>query len=191
MKSAIQTLLNWDNRWTHRLRMPPGKNARWYLMSISAHSGDPWYWLIGFSLAALLTNDGWQEQAIIFVVSIFFLGILTTTLKYLFRRSRPVGSWGDIYRRVDPHSFPSGHAARSAMLVVLGFGLGPSWLAGSLLLHAPFVIISRVATGVHYLSDVIAGAALGTLFGFFMLTIKPLILLYFLPLFQTIARTIF
>ena len=45
------------------------------------------------------------------------------------------------------------------LLAVLALGLGPAWFGWLLLAWAPLVILARVAMGVHYLSDVIAGAA--------------------------------
>jgi membrane-associated phospholipid phosphatase len=83
--------------------------------------------------------------------------VLVLLVKFSVRRQRPAGEWGQIYRSSDPHSFPSGHAARAAMLAVLAAGLGPAWLAGLLLVWAPLVGLARVAMGVHYLSDVVAG----------------------------------
>ena len=55
-----------------------------------------------------------------------------------------------IYRKTDPHSFPSGHAARAFMIAVLATGLGPGWLAVVLWVWAPLVSVARVAMGVHY-----------------------------------------
>jgi undecaprenyl-diphosphatase len=77
------------------------------------------------------------------------------------RRKRPEGEWGGIYRSTDPHSFPSGHAARSFLIAVVAAGLSPMWLAVILWIWAPIVALARVAMGVHYVSDVAAGAMLG------------------------------
>jgi membrane-associated phospholipid phosphatase len=52
-----------------------------------------------------------------------------------------------------------------ALLLVLAAALGPAWLAWLLLAWAPLVALARVAMGVHYLSDVIGGAAVGLLVG--------------------------
>jgi undecaprenyl-diphosphatase len=82
-------------------------------------------------------------------------------VKVIVRRERPAGKWGDIYRKTDPHSFPSGHATRAALLAVLALGTGPLWFGILLSIWAPLVILSRVAMGVHYLSDVLAGTVLG------------------------------
>ena len=51
----------------------------------------------------------------------------------------------------------------------MALGLGPLWFAVSLLLWAPLVSLARVATGVHYISDVAAGLLIGLLMGLGML----------------------
>ena len=97
-------------------------------------------------------------------------------LKFTIRRPRPEGDWGQIYRINDPHSFPSGHAARSAALAVMGIALGPPWFAFTLVIWAPWVGLSRVALGVHYLSDVIAGWVVGAVMGLIALALQPLVI---------------
>jgi membrane-associated phospholipid phosphatase len=81
----------------------------------------------------------------------------------LVRRQRPQGEWGSIYRNTDPHSFPSGHAARATLLTILIFVLGPSWLILPMAIWAPLVALARVSMGLHYISDIIAGGILGSL----------------------------
>jgi undecaprenyl-diphosphatase len=51
------------------------------------------------------------------------------------------------------------------MLAVVVLGLGPMWLGLLLLVWAPLVGLARVAMGVHYLSDVLAGMFLGLIMG--------------------------
>jgi undecaprenyl-diphosphatase len=95
------------------------------------------------------------------LASIAGLAASVLLIKLVVRRRRPEGEWGAIYRNTDPHSFPSGHAARAILLAVLAVAWGPWWLAAVLLPWAPLVALSRVAMGLHYLSDVVAGAVLG------------------------------
>jgi len=95
------------------------------------------------------------------------------SIKFVVRRRRPEGEWGGIYRATDPHSFPSGHAARAFLIAVLVIGLGPAWLAVTLCIWAPLVSLARVAMGVHYVSDVVAGALLGIAGGLFWMQVAP------------------
>jgi undecaprenyl-diphosphatase len=59
------------------------------------------------------------------------------------------------------------------MLAVVAVGLGPAWFGILLLTWAPLVILARVAMGVHYLSDVLAGALLGVAIGMGVLLFIP------------------
>jgi len=61
-------------------------------------------------------------------------------------------------------SFPSGHSASAAAFAVAVGDLLPA-LKGPLRVAALVVCFSRVFTGVHYPSDVLAGATVGALFG--------------------------
>jgi undecaprenyl-diphosphatase len=101
------------------------------------------------------------------------LAILVFAIKLIVRRERPEGEWGSVYRSSDPHSFPSGHAARAILLAVLTLSWGPVWLAVILCLWAPLVALARVAMGVHYLTDVLVGAVLGLGVGVLALLLLP------------------
>ncbi len=56
----------------------------------------------------------------------------------------------------------------------MGVGIGPGWFGVALSIWAPLVCLSRVMTGVHYISDILGGAALGLLMGLLMLDLSPL-----------------
>jgi undecaprenyl-diphosphatase len=137
--------------------------------AVLAHSGDSWFLILALIILWLLGTPYWRERAVIMEADIVITAILVMAIKFSVRRSRPEGEWGGIYRNTDPHSFPSGHAARAAMLAVLALGLGPTWLAVILLIWAPMVALARVAMGLHYLSDVLAGALIGVIMGVILL----------------------
>jgi undecaprenyl-diphosphatase len=108
--------------------------------------------------------------------SISVLAALVLAIKFSIKRKRPEGEWGRIYRFADPHSFPSGHAARAFLIATITTGLGPIGLAIALWIWAPLVALARVAMGVHYLSDIVAGALFGILVAFIGLLIyQPLL----------------
>jgi membrane-associated phospholipid phosphatase len=166
-----QRLLLADEHYSRRLRYAerPGPLRR--LAIFLAHSGDSWFWGLGLALVWVVGGPEAKAFALRLLLGILLLAVVVLIIKRLVRRQRPAGEWGALYRKTDPHSFPSGHAARMALLLVLGAALGPAWFAWLLVLWAPLVALARVAMGVHYLSDIIGGAALGLLAGALLLLI--------------------
>lgn len=166
------TLKQWlelDARLSEHLR-GAGQLGLWRTASVFlAHSGDSWFWGLGLGLLAWLGDSFWRSWAVTALISIVALAAVVLLVKFTIRRPRPQSEWGSIYRATDPHSFPSGHAARAFLLAVLALGLGPSWLAFLLSAWAPLVALARVVMGVHYLSDVLVGSLMGITAGFIVL----------------------
>jgi undecaprenyl-diphosphatase len=160
-----QTLLDIDSRWSKLLRVAERPGPLKIIAALLAHSGDSWFWILGLILTWWWAQEPWKSWAVRMIGMILALALLVMLLKLSIRRRRPEGQWGSIYRNTDPHSFPSGHAARATLLVILTLVWGPTWLSVILLIWAPLVALARVAMGVHYLSDILAGAGLGLLFG--------------------------
>ena len=166
--------LDLDHHLSQRLSIVDNPGPLRNLAIFFAHSGDSWFWLIGLGILWFVGNETWKLRAIIAAICILFLAALVLLIKFSVRRQRPDGQWGDIYRKTDPHSFPSGHAARAAMLAILAIGLSSGIIGLILAIWAPLVILARVFMGVHYFSDVIAGALLGICAGLIALLIIPL-----------------
>lgn len=94
--------------------------------------------------------------------------IIATTTGHFFGRIRPYLADPSIHALIPPpltiYSFPSGHTATAfAAAVVLVYG-SPS-IGMIALLAAALVGFGRMATGVHYPTDVLAGAVLGSIVG--------------------------
>lgn len=164
-------VLKWDMELTARLRIAERKGFLRSSAAILAHSGDSWFWFAWLGLVWLFAKGEWHDRAFVLIVSIFGTALVVTALKFTIRRSRPPGEWGGIYRLTDPHSFPSGHAARAMLLAVMGWHVGPVWFAVLLTAWMPLVSLARVAMGVHYALDVLAGWVVGALMALvFMVT---------------------
>jgi undecaprenyl-diphosphatase len=171
----MEQLLQLDADLSARLRMSQ-TSPWWKLVAFLAHSGDSWFWMLGLVIVWLIGNPEWHRISALMAAGVGGLAVFVLALKFTIRRQRPPGEWGAIYRNTDPHSFPSGHAARAGLLAVMAIGLAPAWFGIPVLIWSPIVSLARVGTGVHYLSDIIAGLILGILTGLFMLAISPWII---------------
>ena len=165
-------LLTLDARLSAQLRVAERPGLLRTGAAILAHSGDSWFWWAGLALLWWLGNPFWRPWALSVLLSIIGLAVIVLAIKFTIRRRRPEGEWGGIYRSTDPHSFPSGHAARAILISVLAIGLGPGWRSILLCVWAPLVALARVAMGLHYLSDVTVGAVLGAVAGGIVLLIR-------------------
>ena len=90
-------------------------------------------------------------------------GLLYQFLKQSMKRDRPYEKMDEIHFRVRPpdrFSFPSGHTASAFLIMTLLTRFFPI-LQVPTLLWATTVGIARVHLGVHYPTDVLAGALLG------------------------------
>ena len=175
----MQSLEKLDKAITEHIRASSQSHLLWKFGAFFAHSGDSWFWLAGLGIIWLFASPVWQHNAAILAVSIFIQAVLVLAIKFTIKRSRPPGDWGAIYRNTDPHSFPSGHATRAFMLAVMALGLGPAWLGWLILVWAPLVSVARVYVGVHYFSDILAGAVLGIFIGWIALILFPLFIPFF------------
>lgn len=139
-------------------------------------------WIRLWAMAATRAGDGWLWYAMGLVILLFggeqrFIaaacaaaaagtGIaLFLRLKRLTGRRRPCAiephCWATLLPP-DQFSFPSGHTITAFSVSVTLIHFYPSLTAG-LLFCAISIAASRVILGMHFLSDVLAGAAIGTL----------------------------
>ena len=121
--------------------------------------------IIGIGLVAdLLGRRRFPLGAALGAVSYFVAEGLSTLLKGVFDRPRPSVVDPAVHPLVAvPHngSMPSTHAA-SAFAAAVAVGFVHPRLRWPLIVLAALIAFSRVWLGVHYPTDVIAGAALGT-----------------------------
>ena len=168
----LRRLLDLDARLSAKMRVAERPGLIRTVAAFLAHSGDSWFWWGALVILWWLGDSFWRPWALTVLVSILVLAVIVLAVKFSIRRRRPEGEWGGMYRKTDPHSFPSGHAARAILIAVLAIGLGPWWMALILCIWAPLVCLARVAMGVHYLSDIVAGAVLGLAAGGIALQVR-------------------
>lgn len=87
--------------------------------------------------------------------------ILAEASKHLFDRARPSGiGVAPLVKTPSSSSFPSGHSATAAAGAVSLSAANPAFVP-LLVVGGLAVMLSRIYLGVHYPSDVLAGAAIG------------------------------
>jgi len=106
-----------------------------------------------------------SQRILPFLLTVGGSALTTYLLKYIVDRARPLGA---IYTELSP-SFPSGHA--TSAMALYGFIIYVVWKHDTHPLRNPFIIfltililligLSRLYLGVHYLSDVLVGYAIG------------------------------
>jgi len=90
--------------------------------------------------------------------------IITEALKYTINRDRPFITYPDIVKKADAGSpsFPSGHTSSAFSMAVSVSLADPEWyIIAPSFAYAGTVAWSRMHLGVHYPSDVLAGALIG------------------------------
>ncbi|KHA57750.1 Type II phosphatidic acid phosphatase [Aeromonas hydrophila] len=112
-------------------------------------------------LAALLWWQGEAERELVKLELLAFAFELPLylLLKNLLKRQRPAGLPVFITPS-DRYSLPSGHTAAAFLMATVLAASFPLW-APLLFVWAALVGASRLLLGVHYLSDLVAGALLG------------------------------
>ncbi len=127
------------------------------------------------SLAGAVVSPALRPHAVRLTVALGVESVLVNVMiKPIFQRVRPDLIDGAPHlRRPKTASFPSGHASSGAMAAVLLSDavpvLKPVWWGA-----AAVVATSRIHTRMHHASDVVAGAALGTLLGIATKVLRPL-----------------
>ena len=163
--TVLQRITALDEEVSARLAIPREARLFRLLALIVAHTGDSPLWLMGATAALIWGGPAWRAFGWRVLVGTLVAGAATTVLKWLFRRQRPPGQGWGFYNRFDRHAFPSGHAGRSACLVVLLAPLLPPWGWLLLALWAGAVGLARIALQVHFGSDIVGGWAVGLLAG--------------------------
>ena len=179
IKEWIDKLVRFDAAATKRLILAQNAKVGNAFAKLISMSCDSWYWLVGVLAVWVFGREPWRERAVLLGVTIVLLAGLVLGIKQLVRRRRPDGEWGQVYRALDPHSFPSGHAARALAIALMGFYFGLNWVAIVLIFWAAMVGWSRVALRLHYLVDVLVGWVVGVIAALLAMATSPwLISLY-------------
>lgn len=149
------------NRWS-----PPKWVRMW--MVCATRGGDGWLWYA--MLAAVLVLGGPERFAAIgaAVVAVGVGIVMFLSLKRIAGRKRPCHIEPHCWARLlppDQFSFPSGHSITAFAVAVPVSLFYPSLMIG-VVFCAASIAMSRILLGMHFLSDVVVGSALGASLGF-------------------------
>jgi len=169
--AVLQITLSWVASRDHRVMVrlnhwrPPKWLRMWMLAATRGGDGGLWYAL---GLAIALYGGPQRFRALLAATLAVSAGVsLFLELKRIFRRKRPCAlephCWAELLPP-DQFSFPSGHTITAFSVTAALAGFYPEMLPG-LIFCAISIAASRVILGMHFLSDVLAGAALGTTLG--------------------------
>lgn len=126
--------------------------------------------LIVYSAGLIGKNKDIKSRGIVMMESIIVSTVVSTSMKYIIKRERPFVTYPYLEKASDggSPSFPSGHteaAFATATSLSLAF---PKWyVIVPSYIYAGSVGYSRMHLGVHYPSDVLAGALVGTASSYF------------------------
>jgi undecaprenyl-diphosphatase len=169
---AVRSGVHWLEVGDHRLmrtvnRWRPPRWMRMWMIA-ATRGGDGWLW---YAMGLVIALFGGPERFVALAAATTSTGLgigLFLKLKRLCARKRPCAiephCWATLLPP-DQFSFPSGHTI-TAFAVATSLGAFYPALLVSLLFCAVSVAVSRILLGMHFLSDVIAGAGIGGLLGY-------------------------
>jgi len=118
------------------------------------------------SYALMKNNPGLLDDAIYIGTSVAEAVVLTSGMKYAVDRERPSDRYPDLIEKrasVSSASFPSGHTATAFSLATsLSIRYSKWYVIAPSYIWACSVGFARMNEGVHYPSDIFAGAVIGS-----------------------------
>ena len=161
------------------LRLNRGCDSRFIKNVFSSVSrlGDGIFWYTLILLLPIVYGEAGLMPALRMAV-VGFAGLaLYKCLKSRLVRERPYISLAGIVagtKALDRYSFPSGHTLHAISFTILAVSSFPE-LGALLIPFASLVAASRVVLGLHYPSDVLAGAAIGAGLAAFSMYLMPIV----------------
>jgi len=144
---------------------------RWKLYRIArllSFSGDGYAYVL---MVGVAMTASYEKGLVLMKTGFLAFGMelpLYFFLKKFFKRRRPyevVTTIGRVHNPADEFSFPSGHTTAGFMMALL-ISHFYVWAMVPMYIWASLIGLSRVVLRVHFVSDIVAGALLGSLLGY-------------------------
>lgn len=152
-----------EYRLCRRLNRGAGWPTLRLLMRAASRIGDGVVWYVLVALLPLVYGAAALRAAIVMAITGIAGVLIYKLLKHTLVRERPFIRHPGITQAMPPldrYSFPSGHTLHAVAFTWLAVANFPE-LGWVLIPLAALIAASRVVLGLHYPSDVVAGAAIG------------------------------
>jgi undecaprenyl-diphosphatase len=175
----INRFVNW--LFVHDQRVFLMVNKQWrcgffdFFLPKITHLGGATFSLSFLFLLIISFSNSIRDSALIALFSITISQIVVQVIKKLSCRERPYLKIPDVYTCSNPlkdYSFPSGHTTAAFAMAVV-FAIHYPMLALSIIPLAMLVGISRMYLGLHYPTDCLIGALIGTTSSILAIIIFP------------------
>lgn len=174
---ALLRLIEWDRALCARCNGASAFAPLRFTCVVASRLGNGVFWYV--LMGALLAVGG--RAAFRGVAHMFVAGmvgaIVYKLMKHRTCRPRPYAAQAGITLcaiPLDRYSFPSGHTLHATAFTLVALAYFPA-LGGLLVPFAALVALSRVVLGLHYPSDVAAGALVGAALASLSFLLEPLI----------------
>lgn len=172
---AFDRIQYWDTHWCIRLNSYSATKQIALFFKTISRLGDGYFWYAMLLLPILIEGTS-AILPMLFTLTVSGVGVLVYKgLKHKTVRPRPyqvhqVIRLGE--RPLDHFSFPSGHTLHAVLFTIM-IGAFYSYL---LFIMVPFMLLvalSRMVLGLHYPTDVMVGALIGSGLAFAALEVYP------------------
>lgn len=163
----LEQIQRYDEVFYRRISGDLNPSAKTMLARTLSLSGDGWMYalicLVAYLHGAEYANVLFSSLLLAFTFQIPIYLVLKNTL----RRQRPYQrlNLSPIINANDKFSFPSGHTSAAFLFATITSAVVPDYTV-LVFSWATAIGLSRVALGVHYPTDIVAGAVLGSGIGF-------------------------
>ena len=163
LHSVLVRLSDYDARLCVRLNRVARRRGVTAFFGVVSRLGNGAFWYL-LMAALLITQLDAAIKPVLHMIAVGLVGLaIYKWLKGKTLRPRPCDLHPAILRGtapLDEFSFPSGHTLHAVAFTAVALAYFPG-LAPVLLPFACLVALSRVILGLHYPTDVLAGAAIG------------------------------